>query len=615
MKRPLKTFADGKIIFKEGEQSHNAFVIHEGDVVLTKTGSTGSVQLAVLKSGDMLGEMGLLDDSPRSATAKAVGKVTVEVISREKFLKDVQDDPKTAIAVIERLVARLRKADEMLAEGGLVAPNKIAATAKAVAQRPAAAPKPAAKPGFISRLFGQSAPTQASRTAPIEIIIVPLLGDKDSSQSKLITKTFDEVVGVRAKYISKSPFTDKHLGKSFDLKGIKNLGRKLLTENNADLLIFGNVPESDDALSIRFLNIVEEDSDRQGSFTPAGAFALPKNFEGDLAVLLKTITLAALAPRTENQMTVLRAHLPSFIDQAKKAGRKPPLDLNKMDQAKILLNFASAAAFTGTITGTQSWLDEAKAAYQASIRSLARSSDRYDWALAHFQLGKVLQVLAEKSTTLSSLSDAEEAFNNALTIFSKADNPYIWATIQNRLGQLFYKMDIRSGSKATEPTRLKEATTAYQNALQVFTMAETPMKWAEVKHNLAQSLQILGGHAHSIPLLEKAAEASKDALDVRARDRYPMAWAATTNSLGSALFLIARQKDEPGEEMAEAEEAFRGALEVYKAHGAAKLAKVAHRNLNKVKGLLAEGEAASAAKKPLGKFSWDDEEDEGEEEA
>ncbi len=600
-------FSDGKTIFKEGDECHNAFVIHEGEVILTKSGASGQVQLAVLKAGDMLGEMGLLDAGSRSATAKAVGKVSVEILSREKFLKDVQENPKTALAIMEKLVHRLRKADELIAAGGQ-GPTKTAMQ-KTVA-RPVAAPKPAAKPGFISRLFGQTGSSGAARTAPIEILVVNLLGDKDNSQSKLIVKTLEGVEGVHVKHVSKSPFTEKNLlGKNLDIKAIKSLGRKLLNESGGDLLILGNLTETQDALHLRFLNIVEEDSDRQGSFTPSGVFALPKNFDGDLATLLTTITLSALAPRTENQMKVLRTHLPGLVDQAKKAGRKPPLDLNKMDQATIQLNFANAAAFTGMISGNQSWLDEAKSAYQASIRSLARSSDRYDWALAHFQLGKVLQVLAEKSTTLSSLSDAEEAFNNALTIFTKAETPQIWATIQNRLGQLFYKMDVRSGSKAEEPSRLKEATTAYQSALQVFTMAETPLKWAEVKHNLAQSLQILGGHAHSVPLLEKAVEASRDALDVRARDRYPLAWAATTNSLGSALFLIARQQDEASEEMAQAEEAFSGALEVYKAHGATNLAKVAHRNLKRVKGLLAQDEAASAAKKPLGKFSWDDEEE------
>src|SRR5688500_16096621 len=66
-----REFNDGDLIFAEGDDSREMYVVVEGEVVVTKTSQRGEITLATLKKGDFVGEMSLLESLPRSATARA----------------------------------------------------------------------------------------------------------------------------------------------------------------------------------------------------------------------------------------------------------------------------------------------------------------------------------------------------------------------------------------------------------------------------------------------------------------------------------------------------------------------------------------------------------------
>jgi len=604
-------FRDGKTIFREGEASTCAYVVTEGDVELTKTGPKGPIRLAVLNKGELFGEMGLLDDSPRSATARAVGQTTLEIVSREEFLTMVREDPKQAVAVMEKLVARLRKADEMLV--GKMPAARSSSTPKAAvlqsqppsqipqaaAQRP---PQAAQKPGFFSRLIGRPAGAAAS-AAPLIVAIAEIVGDQGGVQAKAIGTALDGKEGISVKYVKKPLQPEENDGGAItgQVAALAAKGRKMLAGVNGDILIWGSLTEDQRALRLRFLSALEDD-ERPGAFGTTTFLDLPLGFEGEIAELLRAITLAATVPRTDPQVQYVRAHLPKVLDACKNIGRKPPLDLDKSSQASVMLCFANAAAAAGWTTGNLDWLAEAKTAYQAAIRMLARANARYEGAVAHKQLGVVLQVLGEKKQDDGLIDEALKEFEEAQTVLTREDFPLAWANLQNRQGLLAYKKEMRDGL-GTGNASLKQAVTAFQGALSVYTMTETPLKWAEAKHNLGQALQVLGGQARNPDLLNKAIEAGRDALEVRTRERFPLPWAATMNSLGSALFLLAKIDEEAVEELVAAAEAFQGAVDVYTTHGLTKTAQIAERNLEKVERLL---EAREPNAKPLGTFNWDD---------
>jgi tetratricopeptide (TPR) repeat protein len=125
---------------------------------------------------------------------------------------------------------------------------------------------------------------------------------------------------------------------------------------------------------------------------------------------------------------------------------------------------------------------------------------------------------------------------------------------------------------------LREALQALQSALQVYSRTETPQKWADTMHDLAQVLQIYGDQMKSPDVLKKAIETCDSILQVYSQERTPLSWAKTKNTLGAALFLFDRHKG-GNEHLDEAQAAIEEALGVFHAHGAKGPAKVAERNL------------------------------------
>ena len=65
-----------------------------------------------LQMGDFFGEMAVIDGEPRSATVVAISEVWVMAISRTKFLKVLEAEPKIALAVMATLTRRLRAAQQ-----------------------------------------------------------------------------------------------------------------------------------------------------------------------------------------------------------------------------------------------------------------------------------------------------------------------------------------------------------------------------------------------------------------------------------------------------------------------------------------------------------------------
>jgi CRP/FNR family transcriptional regulator len=99
-------YQDGQIIFLEHEPGAELFIIQEGKVKITKLVNNNEVLLAVLKKGDIFGEMSLLDNKPRSASAIAFGNTKLMVVSKANFEPTVQAHPEIATKIIELLSER-----------------------------------------------------------------------------------------------------------------------------------------------------------------------------------------------------------------------------------------------------------------------------------------------------------------------------------------------------------------------------------------------------------------------------------------------------------------------------------------------------------------------------
>lgn len=105
------SFEAGTIIFREKDHADCLYVVASGSVHVKK----GDIDLATLHRGSSLGEMAILDNSPRSADAVAAEKTITLKVAQDQFLETMHANPEITQGVIRLLLARLRSVDEKLA--------------------------------------------------------------------------------------------------------------------------------------------------------------------------------------------------------------------------------------------------------------------------------------------------------------------------------------------------------------------------------------------------------------------------------------------------------------------------------------------------------------------
>ena len=96
--------AAGKVLMEQGRSGADAFVVLRGRFVVRRNGR----KLAVLTAGDIVGELALLDDGPRSATVECAADGSVLVISRGEFRAVLDDIPKLSHKLLAAMAGRIR---------------------------------------------------------------------------------------------------------------------------------------------------------------------------------------------------------------------------------------------------------------------------------------------------------------------------------------------------------------------------------------------------------------------------------------------------------------------------------------------------------------------------
>ena len=107
-------FQPGQMIFREGDTTQEAYRIHKGRVEISIAGEGKAVILAQLGEGDIFGEMAMVDERPRSASAQALEVTECEVLTAENFNEAVLQRPEILIPYLASFFERLRTANDRL---------------------------------------------------------------------------------------------------------------------------------------------------------------------------------------------------------------------------------------------------------------------------------------------------------------------------------------------------------------------------------------------------------------------------------------------------------------------------------------------------------------------
>ena len=105
----LQTYERGEVVFNQGEAADCTFVVLDGEAdIYAKTKSDGGeMVVGTLKANQLLGELGVLTSSPRSATIRAKGRLMMLRISGDMFLKLLAENPPVALDVMRQLSGKL----------------------------------------------------------------------------------------------------------------------------------------------------------------------------------------------------------------------------------------------------------------------------------------------------------------------------------------------------------------------------------------------------------------------------------------------------------------------------------------------------------------------------
>lgn len=128
----INTFQTGEYICRQGDPGDKMYVIRSGRVQIQKQTEGGqTIDYAVLRPGDFLGEMALMETAPRSASALALEPTRVITIDRDNLLTVIKDQPELTLKIMRMLCSRLREANRMVEdrsislEGAILNSNRL----------------------------------------------------------------------------------------------------------------------------------------------------------------------------------------------------------------------------------------------------------------------------------------------------------------------------------------------------------------------------------------------------------------------------------------------------------------------------------------------------------
>ncbi len=111
----VKNFPPNATVFSEGDEGREMFVIVDGEVEIRKSTTSGSAKTLIeLKKGDIFGEMSLIEQKPRSATAVTSRATQLLCITDGLFDSVLSKNPDFSRKIIRMLSERLRRANMII---------------------------------------------------------------------------------------------------------------------------------------------------------------------------------------------------------------------------------------------------------------------------------------------------------------------------------------------------------------------------------------------------------------------------------------------------------------------------------------------------------------------
>lgn len=109
-------YMEGDVLFRQGDPGDAAFIVLEGQADIMVDSAQGPVRVARLGKNDIVGEIAILCDVPRTATVVAATRLDTLRISKDGFFNLVTQFPQVSVEIMHELASRLHQTTQQLTE-------------------------------------------------------------------------------------------------------------------------------------------------------------------------------------------------------------------------------------------------------------------------------------------------------------------------------------------------------------------------------------------------------------------------------------------------------------------------------------------------------------------
>jgi len=110
------TFAPGQVLFHQGDMGDAAYIIIEGEAEVVIDTTVGPMTVATVGRNEIIGEIAILCDVPRTATVTASTRLVTLVIDKDLFFRLINEFPQMAVEILRELAQRLERSNVKLRE-------------------------------------------------------------------------------------------------------------------------------------------------------------------------------------------------------------------------------------------------------------------------------------------------------------------------------------------------------------------------------------------------------------------------------------------------------------------------------------------------------------------
>lgn len=104
-----RTLRDKEMVFRQGEQGSSAFILQSGIIEIVRTTENGETVLAEIGQGGIFGEMALIDEKPRMASARVKGSATIVTVTKQMYEQKLKKTDPFIRALLRIVVETARR--------------------------------------------------------------------------------------------------------------------------------------------------------------------------------------------------------------------------------------------------------------------------------------------------------------------------------------------------------------------------------------------------------------------------------------------------------------------------------------------------------------------------